>query len=111
MKYPHPQLAEASQHHAHLGKTAQEATDAMRGFASVANEHGHWLRVSPNGCVYGSLLDCYAQDAGQAQVEFTPDTDRRALENEYGWTIEHVSAQEWEERAEPCLRRRCTHRS
>lgn len=71
---------------------------------------GFWIRIAPNGCVFGSVLeDAVGPLAEDAHKEFTPRVADRRREAAQGWRHELVGREEWERRAEPCLRSQCAH--
>lgn len=70
-----------------------------------------WIRISPRGCVTGSVLgESYASDL-EAHEYFTPSREERMEEIRRGWRHELVDASEWDMRAKPCLRGVCAHRT
>lgn len=70
-----------------------------------------WIRIAPDGCVYGSALVEYVGPlAEDAHKEFTPKVKDRRREAAEGWRHELVGHDEWKRRAEPCLRGQCQHR-
>ncbi|MGW7597300.1 hypothetical protein [Streptomyces antimycoticus] len=70
-----------------------------------------WIRIGPNGCVTGSVLEAAVGPlAEDAHKEFTPRVKDRRREAAEGWRHELVSHAEWKERAEPCFMGTCQHR-
>jgi len=70
-----------------------------------------WIRIGPNGCVYGSsLAESVGPLAEDAHKEFTPKVKDRRREAAEGWRHELISHAEWKQRAEPCLLGTCQHR-
>lgn len=71
---------------------------------------GFWIRIAPNGCVFGSVLEnAVGPLAEDAHKEFTPRVADRRREAAQGWRHELVGREEWKRRAEPCLRGQCGH--
>lgn len=70
-----------------------------------------WIRISPSGCVTGSVLGYTADTPGEAHREFTPDHEKRADEKRKGWRHELVDSSTWDRVAKPCLRGVCAHRT
>lgn len=70
-----------------------------------------WIRISPPGCVTGSILGGTAETPREAHAEFTPDRVERAEEVRKGWRHELVDADEWDRMAKSCLRGVCAHRT
>jgi hypothetical protein len=72
---------------------------------------GFWIRINPQGCVYGSVAEEYVGPlAEDAHKEFTPRVADRRREAAQGWRHELVGRTEWERRAKPCLLGACQHR-
>ncbi|MCX5137642.1 hypothetical protein OOK06_36855 [Streptomyces sp. NBC_00340] len=71
---------------------------------------GHWIRIAPDGCVHGSVLEDYVGPLTEdAHKQFTPKVADRRAEAAEGWRHELVSNSEWKQRAERCLRGKCGH--
>jgi hypothetical protein len=69
-----------------------------------------WIRINPQGCVTGSALGEYiGRLVEDAHKEFTPRVADRRREAAEGWRHELVGHEEWKQRAETCLRGRCSH--
>lgn len=69
-----------------------------------------WIRIAPDGCVHGSALGEYVGPlAEDAHKQFTPRVKDRRREAAEGWRHELVGHDEWKQRAEPCLLRKCQH--
>ncbi|MFJ4637519.1 hypothetical protein ACIP69_18080 [Streptomyces hygroscopicus] len=70
-----------------------------------------WIRIHPNGCVVGSVLEASVGPlAEDAHKEFTPRVKDRRREAAEGYRHELVGHDEWKRRAEPCLLGDCDHR-
>lgn len=69
-----------------------------------------WIRIDPNGCVYGSVLEeAVGRLVDDAHKQFTPKVADRRREAREGWTHELVDSPTWDARAKPCLMRECDH--
>lgn len=71
---------------------------------------GHWIRIAPSGCVYGTVReDSVGPLAEGAHKEFTPRVADRRTEAAAGWRHELIDDTEWERRARPCITGNCDH--
>lgn len=74
-------------------------------------ERRFWIRISPKGCVHGSVLvESVGELPDDAHKEFTPRIADRRREAREGWTHELVNGKEWDDRAKSCLKGECGHR-
>lgn len=71
-----------------------------------------WIRINPHGCVEGSALaDYVGPHVEDAHKQFTARVRDRRREAAEGYQHALVGHAEWKQRAEPCLRGQCQHRS
>lgn len=68
-----------------------------------------WLWVNPVGHVYGALSGEYATSADEAHAEFENDKRHRGRQREWGFTMELIPLEKFQERARPCMLGTCGH--
>lgn len=68
-----------------------------------------WLWVEPSGCILGSTLAEYNATADDAHREFVPGKRDRMFQLRWGFTMELIHRNQFEERALSCFMGKCGH--